>query len=139
MKLRRATAALVLVLIASTWSELSFAAVEEITINGESYNLVRLSEDEVQQSIPKFEAEMKSRKLPGRIVQCISGIDLPVGTAHGNHSYGSYCILKNEGALTPVQICRDELVGHFKVAPVDLTTASIKNLANFIRANCYGG
>ncbi|MBJ6127116.1 hypothetical protein [Microvirga splendida] len=124
-----ATLASVLIIAAS--SRLSAANVEEIVLDGQTYTLVRLSEDEIKQLIPEFEAEMKERKLPGRIVQCISGIDLPVGTA--------YCVLRNEDVLTTVQICKDYMVGHFSVSPVDVTAASIWSLANFVRKNCYGG
>ncbi|WP_157961433.1 hypothetical protein [Microvirga flavescens] len=80
---------------------------------------------------------METRKIPGRIVQCISGLDLPVGT--GNHSVGSYCLLQTEKGLFPVQVCSDDLVGHFALEAVDLIAASTTNLASFIRKNCYGG
>ena len=59
------------------------------------------------------------RKEPGaKITSCWKLIDVPVGTAHGNHSFGGYCALERSGKTSTVEICNDDMVGHFKMIPV---------------------
>jgi len=115
------------------------AGAETIQIDGESHHLVRMSHEESMERIPSFEAGMRRANIPGRIVICISGLDLPVRTGQGSHRYGAYCLLRQDGASITIQACNNETAGLFRLEAVDLTAASIANLAAFVRHHCYGG
>jgi hypothetical protein len=139
MRRRSVTAFLGSTLLALTCQRPVPAGAETILIDGESYSLVRMSHEESMGRVPSFEAGMTKANIPGRILICISGLDLPDGSGRGNHSYGAYCLLSRDSTLTTVQVCCDEVAGHFRLESVDLTRASIGNLAAFVRHHCYGG
>lgn len=85
-----------------------------------------------------FDANIQRRKLHGRIAACSSLVDVPVGTAHGNHSFGGLCTLVDGGNKASVMICDDEMVGHFRMEKIDHKVAT-QELINFIISNCFGG
>ncbi len=85
-----------------------------------------------------FNANLHRRQLPGRIVDCSSLIDVPVGTARGNHSFGGICTLVENGKKSSVMICDDEMVGHFRMEKMD-RKVPVQGLIDFIVSNCFGG
>jgi hypothetical protein len=74
----------------------------------------------------------------GKITQCKVLIDVPVGTSHGNHSFGGLCTLLKNDKDSSVMICNDDVVGHFKMDKVD-HEATMQELVDFVVSNCYGG
>lgn len=74
-----------------------------------------------------------------KILSCATLVDLPVGTAYGNHSYGGICYLKENKEILPVMVCDDEMVGHFSLEKIQKENTSVYDLADFVRKNCYGG
>ncbi|RDI61071.1 hypothetical protein [Microvirga subterranea] len=120
------------------WQHPGCAGAETIQIDGESHDFVRMSHEESMGRIPSFATGMKRANISGRLAVCIAGLDLPVSTEQGDHRYGAYCLLRRDGASTTVQVCSHETAGLFRIEAVDLTTASIANLAGFVRRHCYG-
>ena len=127
--------------------------VESITLDGEDYNLRVFTPEDSQLQIRHFNDTLSRARhkradvtLRGEITSCMGVIDLPVGTARGNHSYGGYCTLQTTDSGTQnVLICDDELVGHLNMAPhketieTPMTLDQIRTLALFTKNNCYGG
>ena len=89
--------------------------------------------------IDSFNKSMALQKQGGKIVGCFKLIDLPTGTADGNHSFGGLCRLQNGAARSDVKICNDDMVGHFSMEPTDLGKESDKSLVDFVNAHCFGG
>ncbi|HEY3432630.1 MAG TPA: hypothetical protein VGK09_08785 [Rhodocyclaceae bacterium] len=85
-----------------------------------------------------FNTNLHTRQLPGRVENCSSLIDVPVGTAHGNHSLGGICTLVENGKKSSVMVCDDEMVGHFRVEKID-RKVPMQELVDFVVSNCYGG
>ena len=85
-----------------------------------------------------FNANLLKRQLPGRVANCSSLIDIPVGTARGNHSFGGICTLVENGKKSSVMICDDEMVGHFRMEKMD-RNVPVQELIDFIVSNCFGG
>ena len=90
------------------------------------------------EKIGSFNSDIAHRQLPGRITQCRTLIDVPVGTAHGNHSFGGLCTYSENGHNSSVMICDDEMVGHFKMEKID-HEISAQKLVDFVVSNCFGG
>ena len=84
-----------------------------------------------------FNRAIERNGKTGKITQCKILIDVPVGTAHGNHSYGGFCTLV-DGSASNVIICDDDMVGHFKMEPSD-RKPTMQRLVDFVAKNCYGG
>ena len=85
-----------------------------------------------------FNASLKTRKFP-TLDSCTLLIDLPVGTASGNHSFGALCQQKQEHKLSRrILICNDEMIGHFALEPATKNVGK-DQLIEFIATNCYGG
>lgn len=89
--------------------------------------------------IESFNQSLSEQKRSGKIIGCRKLIDLPVGTANGNDSFGGYCVLEDQARRTDVRICNDEMVGHFAIEPADLRTESDKALIDFTNDQCFGG
>jgi uncharacterized protein len=107
--------------------------VESYDFRGDTYNLVTVRN--ANSNNPSFNQDLLKR---GRspVLGCDILIDIAVGTAHGNHSYGGVCRLKNEQGVS--MICSDVMIGHFKVAKAFGKTTT-KDLAEFTIENCFGG
>lgn len=86
---------------------------------------------------------ISSNNVGGKITECRSLIEIPVGKVNSNTSYGGVCLYSKEGILIPVKICNDEMVGHFKMLPLDgpsdQFSGSILELTEFVMKNCFGG
>jgi uncharacterized protein YecT (DUF1311 family) len=89
--------------------------------------------------IESFNKSLSQQRLGGRIIGCSMLLDVPVGTAHGNHSFGGLCTLQNGAVRSDVKICNDDMVGHFSIKNIDKKNESEKSLADFTNAECFGG
>jgi uncharacterized protein len=118
-------------------SDLNFSdTLESFEQDGEHYNIVTLHDPNYR--ISSFNEDL-SKRNEGKIVGCYMLIDVPVGTAHGNHSYGGFCTLINGSKKTNVLICNDDMVGNFQMFEINKATPEKKDLIEFTISNCYGG
>ncbi|WP_266159618.1 lysozyme inhibitor LprI family protein [Dyella silvatica] len=89
--------------------------------------------------IDSFNNSLSQNKMSGKIIGCSMLLDVPVGTAHGNHSFGGLCTLQSGAVRSDVKICNDDMIGHFSVKNIDRKGESEKSLAEFTNAECFGG
>lgn len=89
--------------------------------------------------ISSFNQSLAEEKRAGRIIGCNRLINLPVGTANGNNSFGGICILQDGAQRKAVEICNDDMFGHFGVQSVAPQDISDKSLIDFINEHCFGG
>ncbi len=118
--------------------------VSSVETSGSSRMTVFLNGRQLTQSnIKSFNSSIKQNNLSGEIILCRRSIDIPVGRVNANTSHGGVCLYSDKGKYTPVYICNDEMVGHFKMTPIDGATngfkGSISEIANFTMKNCFGG
>lgn len=117
------------------------------TRDGQKYNLVIYKQSEFKEPLNFFNNLFKEYSALGTLKDCDTIIDLPIGTAHGNHSYGGICTLENNNYETKMMICGDIMLGrsYIQFTP-KLKSLSEKKpnllpefLTNFVIKNCYGG
>ena len=102
--------------IADTNPELRGTSTMGTTMNIDGRDYSVLIEPDVNARTESFNKRITSQGIKGEIVGCALLIDVPVGTAHGNHSYGGYCIFADgAGKRRNVEICNDEMVGQFQI------------------------
>ncbi len=89
--------------------------------------------------ITSFNQALIAQKTPGKIVGCTELLELPVGYANSNDSYGGYCILEEGSKRTAVKICNDDLFGRFAMQPVAPDDESEKDSIDFTSSECFGG
>ena len=82
-------------------------------------------------------ALLAQSSISGELKECEKVIDLPVGTAKGNHSYGGICTLDQGGKEIKFIICADIMVGHQVMQFGGIL--SQERLAKFVALNCFGG
>jgi uncharacterized protein len=108
-------------------------ASELYALDGEDHNLLTLRDSNERNT--SFNKDLLAHHF-GTVFGCETLIDVAVGTAHGNDSFGGLCKLKGQTGF--VMVCNDEMVGHFRIAKA--TSATTRNeLANFTIRNCFGG
>lgn len=107
------------------------------TVSGECVNVVSIRDPNSR--VESFNQSLAYQKHSGRIIGCSRLIDLPVGVAGSNHSFGGSCVLQEGTQRKNVRICNDDMFGHFQVEPSTPQDASDKRLVDFIYAQCYGG
>ncbi|WP_240434005.1 lysozyme inhibitor LprI family protein [Achromobacter sp. B7] len=107
------------------------------TVSGECVNVVSIRDPNSR--VESFNQSLAHQKQNGRIIGCSRLIDLPVGAAGSNHSFGGSCVLQEGTQRKNVRICNDDMFGHFQVEPSTPQDASDKRLVDFIYAQCYGG
>jgi hypothetical protein len=125
------------VVLAQQQEPIGLTNLEEITIQGQPYNLVIFSNPAL--SVPWFNSAIREHGVVGDITSCHMLIDLPVGVVHGNHSYGGDCVLHTTAGNAMVTIYNDVLVGHFRLVPATQDALPKEALAAFVAANCFGG
>ena len=103
----------------------------------ESVNVVLIRDPNYR--VDSFNQSLTQQKQKGRIIGCNQLIDLPVGAAGSNHSFGGFCVLQDDSQRKNVEICNDDMFGHFQVQTVSAQDTSDKHLIDFIYAQCYGG
>ncbi|USX26530.1 lysozyme inhibitor LprI family protein [Oxalobacteraceae bacterium OTU3CINTB1] len=108
---------------------------EEYASNGENHFLMTLRDANARNQ--SFSKDLSRRKL-GAVSGCETLVDIAVGTAHGNHSFGGLCRLGSERAASFFMVCNDEMLGNFKVMPAASGTTRYQ-LADFTIKNCFGG
>ncbi|WP_202594191.1 lysozyme inhibitor LprI family protein [Frateuria defendens] len=89
--------------------------------------------------VESFNKSLTERGQNGRIIGCSRLIDLPVGTANGNHSFGGLCTLQSGSTRSAVEICNDDMVGHFSMKNIEPQDTPGKDLVDFTHAECFGG
>jgi uncharacterized protein len=89
--------------------------------------------------IISFNETLTQQKNPGRIIGCTQLLELPVGYANSNDSYGGYCVIENGAARTQVEICNDDMFGHFAMQSIEARDESEKSLVDFTFGQCFGG
>jgi hypothetical protein len=109
---------------------------ETVTIDEQNYNLVQQRDPNAQ--LRKFNKVLNSKRMPP-LRSCILLLDLPVGTANGNHSFGGVCEQRVNHRINRLMVCQDEMIGHFALQPVDQREVSKEELARFVAEHCYGG
>lgn len=107
--------------------------VENYLLNGEPHNLVTIRD--ANENNQSFSKDLISRHREP-VLGCETLVDIAVGTAHGNHSFGGICKLKNETGF--YMVCNDEMIGHFNIVKVS-GEATRYGLADFTIKNCFGG
>jgi uncharacterized protein len=107
----------------------------EYAVNGEKYNLSTLRD--ANERNRSFNDDLRSKRL-GEILGCEALIDVPVGTAHGNHSYGGLCKVKSPAETGYMMVCNDDMLGHFKTEKSSSGIPKV-DLVNFTIKNCFGG
>lgn len=88
--------------------------------------------------IDSFNRSLAASGNAGQIIGCTRLIDLPVGIASGNHSFGGLCTLEDEAGPSKVMICNDNLVGRVAVQKVG-EQATGQDLIGFTNSHCFGG
>lgn len=81
--------------------------------------------------ISAFNASLAEQHLRGKIIGCSMLLDLPVGTAHGNHSFGGLCTLEQDSRRTVITVCNDEMVGHVALNAVGANLPTAQKLVDF--------
>jgi uncharacterized protein len=128
---------------------------EENIVNGDVYSYCEMPRDDnhiggdkcvnvlpyrdPNYRIGSFNQSLAQRKQHGKIIGCSRLIDLPVGFAGSNHSFGAVCTLQDGAQRKNVAICNDDMFGHFQMQSASSQDASGKHLIDFTYAQCYGG
>lgn len=89
--------------------------------------------------ITSFNQSLAGQKPGGKIISCSRLINLPVGTANSNNSYGGLCTLRDGTQRKAVEICNDDMFGHFQMQVATPQDASGKDLIDFTHNYCFGG
>lgn len=89
--------------------------------------------------ISSFNKSLMEQKQGGKIISCSRLINLPVGTANSNNSYGGMCTLQDGTRRETVEICNDDMFGHFQMQPASPQNVLGKNLIDFTHRHCLGG
>lgn len=89
--------------------------------------------------IASFNKSLVEQKQSGKIISCNRLINLPVGTANSNNSYGGMCTLQDGTQRKAVDICNDDMFGHFQMRPATPQDVSGNGLTDFTHSYCFGG
>jgi uncharacterized protein len=89
--------------------------------------------------IHSFNQSLAQAKHSGKIISCSRLINLPVGTVGSNNSFGGTCTLQDGSQRKTVEICDDDMFGHFELRSTEPRSVSDKNLVDFTHEHCFGG
>lgn len=89
--------------------------------------------------IDSFNQSLSEQKKSGKIIGCSKLVNLPVGHANSNNSFGGICTLQESTQRKKVTICNDDMVGHFAMQPAAAQDVADKDLIDFTYDNCFGG
>jgi hypothetical protein len=89
--------------------------------------------------VRSFDQSLAQAKQTGQIIGCSRLVNLPVGTAGSNNSFGGRCTLQDGAQRKAVEICNDDMFGHFEMRPAEPPHGSDKDLVDFTYAHCFGG
>jgi uncharacterized protein len=116
-------------------ARIAMLARNEKIIANECVNVVTYRDPSIR--IASFNQSLAEQKQSGKIIGCSRLLDLPAGTAQGNHSFGGICILQDGTQRKDVEICNDDMIGHFHMQSGTQSDTD-KNLVDFIYNNCSG-
>lgn len=102
--------------------------------NGRDVNVITPADSR----LPSFRRS-GAKQLQGKLTGCELLVDVPVGTAQGNHSFGGYCLLETKGKKMPVLVCDDDMAGHYSLQETDGQPIDVKTLGEFVLRECFGG
>ncbi|MFK2877527.1 lysozyme inhibitor LprI family protein [Rhodanobacter hydrolyticus] len=89
--------------------------------------------------IQSFNQSLAHAKHSGKIISCGRLISLPVGTVGSNNRFGGICTLSDDSQRKTVEICDDDMFGHFELQPGESQDVSDKTLIDFTYEHCFGG
>lgn len=107
-----------------------------IVHRGQEYDVYR--QPDANGRTASFNVGLKAHQIAA-VDSCAVLVDLPVGTGHGNHSFGGVCSQPAKAAKQTVLVCDDDMVGHFGFRVVGARKVSIETLARFVADECFGG
>lgn len=113
------------------------SSCEPLDNGGPCTNVVTYRDTSIR--IASFNKSLMEQKRSGKIISCSHLINLPVGTANSNNSYGGICILQDGTQRKAVEICNDDMFGHFQMRSAAPKDASGKDLIDFTHSYCFGG
>jgi len=108
----------------------------DMIYRGQQYTVMRQKDADGRTA--SFNEALATRHMAA-LQSCALLVDLPVGTAHGNHSYGAVCSQSGTTDKPVVLVCDDDMIGHFGVRVVDKRKVSVEELAHFVADECFGG
>ncbi|MGH8159402.1 MAG: lysozyme inhibitor LprI family protein [Rhodanobacter sp.] len=88
--------------------------------------------------IGSFNQSLAEHEHGTQVIGCSRLIDLPVGYANGNHSFGGACVLQDGDQRKDIEVCNDDMIGHFQMRPITSQGVTDKNLIDFVYNNCSG-
>lgn len=103
----------------------------------ECVNVVAFRDPSIR--IRSFNQSLGQARQAGKIIGCSRLINLPVGTVGSNNSFGGICTLQDAAQRKVVEICDDDMFGHFEMKPIDSQDISDKDLIAFTHEHCFGG
>jgi uncharacterized protein len=112
-------------------------ACETPNSNKDCVNVVSYRDPAIR--IDSFNQSLAAHKKNGKIIGCSKLVNLPVGHANSNNSFGGICTLQDGAQRQNVTICNDDMVGHFAMQPTAPQDIPGKNLIDFTYDNCFGG
>jgi hypothetical protein len=120
----------------SATAQATRSLIDDVTVTTLAGGALRIFDPNERRD--SFNADMKRRGIVGKITGCKSLIDVPAGTAHGDHSYGGWCTIDESNEKVEVMICNDDMVGNFKVTK-HAHSPTTQELVDFVVSNCVGG
>lgn len=104
---------------------------------GACMNMVTYRDPSIR--ITSFNQSLVEQKQSGKIISCSRLINLPVGMANSNNSYGGMCTLQDGTQRKAVEICNDDMFGHFQMQLATPQDVSGNRLIDFTHNYCFGG
>lgn len=116
-------------------SESCGAIVETYRKDGDDYTLVIPRNPNGHNA--SFSEDLVKRDY-APVAACESLVEIPIGTASGNNSFGGICKIGDRNSDPFFMLCNDRMIGHFKlVAAAPALTQ--KQLIDFTIEHCFGG
>ena len=117
--------------LARTWFQSG-----DMVYRGQQYAVIK--QQDANGRTASFNTGLAAHRMTA-VDSCALLVDLPVGTAHGNHSYGGVCSKSAKPEKQMVLVCDDDMIGHFGFRVVGKRKVSIEELAHFVAQECFGG
>jgi hypothetical protein len=101
--------------------------------------------DNTKFRLKSFNDDIHRIGIKGNIENCNMLISAHIGTHDGDNLYGGYCTLvQGNGVKKLIEICDDDLVGHFALyydypTGVIVKSRDKQSLVSFVEQNCTGG
>ena len=112
--------------------------LEWVKVDGYQFWLAYPSEGAARRLEKDYGAFEMDDGRKARVIACDPGIEVAVGTARGNRSYGAVCRIDVSGTVEQMAICNDEMVGWDTVQALS-EPMHASDLARFVGQNCVGG